>query len=215
MNPDAAIFVAGHRGLVGSALVRRIEPEPIGELITATSEELDLRLQEPTRAFVAARRPEVVLLAAARAGGINANRLAQADFLYDNLMIAANVIEACHRTGVEKLVVLGSSCIYPREAPQPMREEALLTGPLEPTNEGYAVAKIAALELAKMFRRQHGMNVSDAARHEAKTVVFESYTELGFNYRLTDLQAAVGREQLRRLPGSNLHCGLSIPTCGS
>ncbi|MGH8875044.1 MAG: GDP-L-fucose synthase family protein [Acidimicrobiia bacterium] len=152
------LWVAGHRGLVGSALVRRVAREPIEELITATSAELDLRRQEPTEAFVARTRPEVVILAAARVGGINANRLHQGEFLYDNLMIAANVIEVARRTAVEKLVVLGSSCIYPREAPQPMPEDALLTGPLEPTNEGYAIAKIAALELAKLYRRQHGMN---------------------------------------------------------
>jgi GDP-L-fucose synthase len=152
------VWVAGHRGLVGSALVRRLEREPIEGLITATSAELDLRRQEATEAFVARSRPEVVLLAAATVGGINANRLRQGEFLYDNLMIAANVIEGARRAGVEKIVVLGSSCIYPRQAAQPMSEDALLTGPLEPTNEGYAIAKIAALELAKMYRLQHGMN---------------------------------------------------------
>jgi len=152
------VWVAGHRGLVGSALIRRLEREPIEGLITSTSAELDLRRQEPTEAFVARTRPDVVLLAAATVGGINANRLRQGEFLYDNLMIAANVIEGARRAGVEKLVVLGSSCIYPRQAAQPMPEDALLTGPLEPTNEGYAIAKIAALELAKMYRRQHGMN---------------------------------------------------------
>ena len=152
------VWVAGHRGLVGSALVRRLDREPIGELIIATSSQLDLRRQSETEAFVTDRKPEIVILAAARVGGINANRLSQAEFLYDNLMIAANVIDATHRHGVEKVVVLGSSCIYPREAAQPIREDALLTGPLEPTNEGYAIAKIAALELTKMYRRQHGMD---------------------------------------------------------
>ena len=151
--------MAGHRGLVGSAIVRRLEREPIGELITAISAEVDLRHQPETEAFVESTRPQVVFLAAAKVGGIHANRSAQAEFLYDNLMISANVIEACHVSGVEKVVVLGSSCIYPREAPQPIREEHLLTGPLEPTNEGYAIAKIAALELGKMYRRQYGMNV--------------------------------------------------------
>jgi GDP-L-fucose synthase len=152
------VWVAGHRGLVGSALLRRLEREPVDEVVTATSGQLDLRRQADTEAFVERTRPDVVVLAAARVGGIQANRTAQAEFLYDNLMIAANVVEASHRAGVQKLVVLGSSCVYPREAPQPMAEDALLSGPLEPTNEGYAVAKIAALELAKMYRRQHGFD---------------------------------------------------------
>lgn len=152
------VWVAGHRGLVGSALVRRLESEPIADLITATSDEVDLRRQEPTEDFVKRTKPHVVLLAAARVGGIHANRTAQGQFLYDNLMIGANVIEAARVHEVEKTVVLGSSCIYPREAPQPMKETYLLTGPLEPTNEGYAIAKIAALELTKMYGRQYGMD---------------------------------------------------------
>jgi GDP-L-fucose synthase len=144
---------------VGSAIVRRLETEPVGEIVTATSDEVDLRRQEPTERFVERTRPQVIFLAAARVGGIEANRRAQGEFLYDNLMIGANVLEAARRSGVEKTVVLGSSCVYPREAPQPMKEEYLLTAPLEPTNEGYAIAKIAALELGKMYRRQYGMNV--------------------------------------------------------
>jgi GDP-L-fucose synthase len=152
------VWVAGHGGLVGSALIRRLASEPIGDLITARSKEVDLRRQEATEEFVARTRPQVVLMAAARVGGIHANRMAQAEFLYDNLAIGANTVEAARRTGVEKFVMLGSSCIYPREAPQPMGEDALLTGPLEPTNEGYAIAKIAQLELTKMYRRQHGFN---------------------------------------------------------
>jgi GDP-L-fucose synthase len=152
------VWVAGHRGMVGSAIVRRLEDEPIGELITATSAEVDLTRQEATQAFVGSTRPEVVITAAARVGGIEANRTRQAEFLYENLMIAANVTEAAYRGGAERLVVLGSSCIYPREAPQPMAESSLLTGPLEPTNEGYAIAKIAALELGKMYRRQYGFD---------------------------------------------------------
>jgi GDP-L-fucose synthase len=151
------VWVAGHRGLVGSALLRRLEPEPIAELITATSAELDLRRQQATEEFVERSRPQMVFLAAAHVGGIQANRLHQGQFLYDNMMIAANVIEAVRRVGIEKLVVLGSSCIYPRLARQPMTEDSLLTGPLEPTNEGYAVAKIAALELVKMYRREYGL----------------------------------------------------------
>jgi GDP-L-fucose synthase len=152
------VWVAGHRGMAGSGVVRRLESEPIGELITATSSELDLRQQAATEEFARKTTPEVVILAAAKVGGIQANRSAQAEFLYNNLMIAANVIEASRRAGVQKLLNLGSSCIYPREAPQPLSEDALLTGPLETTNEGYAIAKIAALKLLKMYRRQYGFN---------------------------------------------------------
>jgi GDP-L-fucose synthase len=153
------VWVAGHRGLVGSALMRRLEREPVGEIVTATSAEVDLRRQGEAERFVSDARPDVIFLAAGRVGGIEANRSAQGEFLYDNLMIGANVLEAARQAGVSKTLVLGSSCIYPREAPQPITEEALLTGPLEPTNEGYAVAKIATLELGKMYRRQFGMNV--------------------------------------------------------
>jgi GDP-L-fucose synthase len=153
------VWVAGHRGLVGSALMRRLAREPVGEIVTATSAEVDLRRQGEAERFVSDARPDVIFLAAGRVGGIEANRSAQGEFLYDNLMIGANVLEAARRAGLSKTVVLGSSCIYPRQAPQPITEEALLTGPLEPTNEGYAIAKIATLELGKMYRRQFGMNV--------------------------------------------------------
>jgi len=153
------VWVAGHRGMVGSAVVRRLEREPIDELITATSSQVDLTRQSQTESFVDDTRPEVAIIAAARVGGINANRSAQADFLYENLMIASNCLNACRVTGVAKVIVLGSSCIYPRHAPQPIREDYLLTGPLEPTNEGYAIAKIAALELGKMQRREYGSDV--------------------------------------------------------
>lgn len=154
----ARVWVAGHRGMVGSAIVRRLADEPIGELITATSQEVDLTRQADTEGFVADTRPDLAIVAAARVGGIHANRSAQAEFLHANLMIGANCVDAAHRAGVSKVVILGSSCIYPREAPQPMREEHLLTGPLEETNEGYAIAKIAGLELAKMYRRQYGLD---------------------------------------------------------
>jgi len=156
---DKSVWVAGHRGMVGSGVVRRLELEPIGDLITATSSELDLTRQEDTERFVADRSPDVAIIAAARVGGIHANRSAQADFLYENTMISMNAIRACHRAAVEKVVVLGSSCIYPKQAEQPMNEDALLTGPLEETNEGYAIAKIAALEYGKMLRRQYEMDV--------------------------------------------------------
>jgi len=153
----ARVWVAGHRGMVGSAIVRRLAAEPIAQVLTASREELDLRRQADTERWVETHRPDLAIIAAARVGGIHANRTRQGEFLYDNLMIAANAMEACRQAGVAKVVVLGSSCIYPREAPQPMREEHLLTGPLEPTNEGYAIAKIAALELTKLYRRQYGM----------------------------------------------------------
>lgn len=154
----ARVWVAGHRGMVGSAVIRRLDSEPVEEVVTASSSELDLRRQADTEDWVGETRPDVAVIAAARVGGIQANRSAQAEFLHDNLMITANGVEACRKAGVAKVVVLGSSCIYPRDAPQPMREEHLLTGPLEETNEGYAVAKIAALELTKMYRRQYGMD---------------------------------------------------------
>ena len=148
------VFVAGHRGMVGSALLRRLASEKC-EVLTA-GRELDLRNQVATDRWFDTHRPEVVLLAAARVGGIHANDSCPGDFLYDNLAIAANVIEASRRIGAAKLVFLGSSCIYPRLAPQPMPESCLLTGPLEPTNEWYAVAKIAGLKLCQAYRRQHG-----------------------------------------------------------
>jgi GDP-L-fucose synthase len=149
------VWVAGHRGMVGSAIVRRLAGEDC-EVLTVSREEADLRDQAATRAWMEKARPQAVFLAAARVGGILANDSAPADFLYDNLMIEANVIEAAHRAGVEKLLFLGSSCIYPKFAPQPIAEEALLTGPLEPTNEWYAIAKIAGIRLAQAYRRQHG-----------------------------------------------------------
>lgn len=153
------VWLAGHRGLVGSALLRRLDREPVADVVTAGSAELDLRRQADVEAFVSDRRPDVLILAAGRVGGIAANDAAQGEFLYDNLIMGANVVESARRHGVAKAVVLGSSCIYPRDAPQPIVEEALLSGPLEATNEGYAVAKIAVLELAKMYRRQYGMNI--------------------------------------------------------
>ncbi|HEY1750113.1 MAG TPA: GDP-L-fucose synthase [Caulobacteraceae bacterium] len=149
------VWVAGHRGMVGSALVRRLAREGC-EVLTAGRRELDLMRQADVERWMGEARPDVVFLAAARVGGIIANSARPADFLYENLIISANVAEAAHRFGVAKLMMLGSSCIYPRLAPQPIPEEALLTGPLEPTNEWYAVAKIAAVKLAQAYRQQHG-----------------------------------------------------------
>ncbi len=149
------VFVSGHRGMVGSALVRRLQRESC-EIVTAARAGLDLRDQNAVAAFMDRSRPDVVVVAAAKVGGILANDTYPADFLYDNLMIEANLIHAAQAAGVAKLLFLGSSCIYPREASQPIREEALLTGPLEATNEWYAVAKIAGIKLCQAYRKQHG-----------------------------------------------------------
>jgi len=149
------VWAAGHRGMVGAAIARRLAAENV-ELLTATRGECDLVRQEETEAWLARHRPDVVVLAAAKVGGILANDTYPAEFIYENLMIEANVVHAAHRVGVEKLLFLGSSCIYPKHAPQPMGEDALLTGPLEPTNEWYAVAKIAGIELCRAYRKQYG-----------------------------------------------------------
>jgi len=150
------IYVAGHRGMVGSAVWSALEEAGYENPIGRTSSELDLRDQQATRSFMEAEQPDVVVVAAARVGGILANDKYPADFLYDNLAIEMNVIEAAHRVGVDRLVFLGSTCIYPKHAPQPMKEEDLLTGELEPTNEWYAVAKIAGHKLCEAYHRQHG-----------------------------------------------------------
>ena len=155
------VFVAGHRGMVGSAIVRRLASEGC-DILTAGRAELDLKDQAAVRAWFAAQRPDAVFLAAAKVGGILANDSFPADFLYDNLMIEANVIEAAHAQRVAKLMFLGSSCIYPKFAPQPIAEDALLTGPLEPTNEWYAIAKIAGIKLCQAYRRQHGSDFISA-----------------------------------------------------
>jgi len=149
------IWVAGHRGMVGSAVARRLAREGC-ELLTATHDELDLTRQEAVEGWLAKKRPQAVVMAAARVGGILANATYPAQFLYDNLAMETNVLHAAWKTGVEKLLFLGSSCIYPRLAPQPMSEDALLTGPLEPTNEWYAVAKIAGIKMVQAYRQQYG-----------------------------------------------------------
>jgi GDP-L-fucose synthase len=149
------VFVAGHRGMVGAALVRRLAPEKV-ELLTAGRREVDLRDQAAVFGWFAENRPQVVFLAAAKVGGIVANNTLRAEFIYDNLIIASNVIHAAHVNGAEKLMFLGSSCIYPKLAPQPLREDSILTGPLEPTNEPYAIAKIAGIKMVEAYRSQYG-----------------------------------------------------------
>lgn len=162
LDKHAPIYVAGHRGMVGSAIVRALKRAGHDNLLLKTSKELDLRDQKAVMAFLAQAQPRHVYLAAAKVGGIHANNTLRGDFLYDNLIMQANVIEGSRRAGVEKLLFLGSSCIYPKHAPQPMREDALLTGELEPTNEPYAIAKIAGLKMCDAYRHQHGCNFISA-----------------------------------------------------
>jgi len=158
MQPTDKIYVAGHRGMVGSAILRKLQKEGFKNLITRTSSELDLKDQVKVRSFFETERPDYIFLAAAKVGGIMANNTYRAEFLYDNLMIQSNVIDSAYRTGATKLMFLGSSCIYPKMAPQPLKEEYLLTGPLEPTNEPYAIAKITGIEMCDAYRAQYGCN---------------------------------------------------------
>lgn len=156
MNKDDKIYVAGHRGLVGSAIVRSLKAKGYTNIIGRTHSELDLTNQAAVKAFFEEERPDVVVLAAAKVGGINANNTTPAEFAYINMQIQCNVINCCHEYKVKKLLFLGSTCIYPRMAPQPIPEDALLTGPLEETNEAYAIAKISGLEMCKFYKRQYG-----------------------------------------------------------
>ena len=156
MNREDRIYVAGHRGLVGSALVRRLQREEYANILVRTRGELDLRNEDTVRQFFREEHPDYVFLAAAKVGGILANSRYPADFIRENLQVQTNVIDAAYRTGVKKLLFLGSSCIYPKTAPQPLREEYLLTGPLEPTNDAYAVAKIAGIKMCQAYYAQYG-----------------------------------------------------------
>jgi GDP-L-fucose synthase len=156
MDLNAKIFVTGHRGMVGSAIVRRLKAVGHVRVMTRNRNQLDLLDQRAVHAFLSSERPDYIFIAAAKVGGIHANNLYRADFLYQNLMIEANLIEGAHRAGVQRLMFLGSSCIYPRDCPQPIREDHLLTGPLEATNEPYAIAKIAGIKLCESYNRQHG-----------------------------------------------------------
>ena len=162
MEKDAKIYVAGHRGLVGSAIMRKLKKEGYNNLVYRTSSELDLRRQEKVEDFFEEQKPEYVILAAAKVGGIQANDTYSAEFLYDNLMIETNVIEAAYQNDVKKLLFLGSSCIYPKFADQPMKEDYLLSGKLESTNEGYAVAKITGIKLCEHYNKQYGTNFISA-----------------------------------------------------
>jgi GDP-L-fucose synthase len=156
MNKHAKIYVTGHRGMVGSALVRRLQAGGYDNIVTGTREQLDLLDQQAVHRFLAEEQPDYIFIAAAKVGGIQANNLYRADFIYQNLMIEANLVHGAHLAGVQRLMFLGSSCIYPRDCPQPIKEEYLLTGPLEPTNEPYAIAKIAGIKLCESYNRQFG-----------------------------------------------------------
>jgi GDP-L-fucose synthase len=156
INKQSKIYVTGHRGMVGSALVRRLQQDGYANIITRTRAELDLLNQQAVHAFLADEKPDYIFIAAAKVGGINANNIYRADFLYQNLLIEANLIHGAHLAGVQRLMFLGSSCIYPRDCPQPIKEEYLLTGPLEQTNEPYAIAKIAGIKLAESYNHQYG-----------------------------------------------------------
>jgi GDP-L-fucose synthase len=162
MNKQDKIYVAGHRGMVGSAIVRRLQADGFTSIVTRTSKELNLIDQQAVRDFFAQEKPAYVFLAAAKVGGIHANNVYRAQFLYENLMIESNIIHSSHEHGVKKLLFLGSSCIYPKMAPQPLQEESLLSGYLEQTNEPYAIAKIAGIKLAESYRRQYGCNFISA-----------------------------------------------------
>ncbi len=202
---DAKIYVAGHRGLVGGAILRRLNADGFTNIVTRTSSELDLRDQNAANAFFEAEKPDFVILAAARVGGILANATYPAQFIYDNLMIAANTIEAAHRSGVKKLLNLGSSCIYPKMAPQPLQENALLTGPLEETNRAYAIAKIAAIELCDSYRIQYGSDFISAMP-----------TNLYGPFDNFDLQGShVLPALMRKMHDANLHNASTVEIWGS
>ncbi len=162
MRKEAKIYVAGHRGMVGSAIVRQLQAAGYRNVVTRTSRELDLTQQQQVSDFLADEKPEYIFMAAAKVGGIHANNTYRADFIYQNLMIEANVVHAAWQAGVSRMLFLGSSCIYPRDCPQPIREEYLLTGPLEQTNEPYAIAKIAGVKLCESYNRQYGTSYVSA-----------------------------------------------------
>jgi len=161
-DKNAKIFVAGHRGMVGSAIVRRLQSAGYSQVITRSRSELDLLDQGAVKAFMAEQKPDYLFIAAAKVGGIHANNTYRADFIYQNLVIETNLIGAAHEAGIQRLMFLGSSCIYPKLAPQPLKEDCLLTGPLEPTNEPYAIAKIAGIKLCEAYNQQYGRQYTSA-----------------------------------------------------
>ena len=182
MGQERKIYVAGHRGMVGSAIVRTLQRQGQTNIITRTHAELDLTDQAAVRGFFQAEKPDQVYLAAAKVGGIHANNTYPGEFIYQNLMMAANIIDAAFRNGVKKLLFLGSSCIYPKLAPQPMREDALLTGTLEPTNEPYAIAKIAGIKLCESYNRQYGPGSNDDHGVDYRSVMSTNLYGPGDNY---------------------------------
>jgi GDP-L-fucose synthase len=208
-NNGERIYVAGHRGMVGSAIVRTLEKAGSVNLVVRSRAELDLTNQSAVREFFDLERPTQVYLAAAKVGGIHANNVLPADFIYENLMIQANVIDSAFRCGVKKLLFLGSSCIYPRQAPQPMREDALLTGPLEPTNEPYAIAKIAGIKQCESYNRQYGKSHGVDYRSVMPTNLYG----LGDNYHPTHSHVVPGL--VRRFHEAKMSGASTVTVWGS
>lgn len=171
MNKDAKIYVAGHRGLVGGAIMRRLATGGYTNIVTKTHAELDLTNQSAVHVFFEKEKPEYVFLSAAKVGGIGANSTYPAEFIYQNMMIGFNIVHAAYKNGVKKLLNLGSSCIYPKMAPQPMKEENLLTGPLEPTNDAYALAKISVIKLCNSYNRQYGTDLESNRKSSFSSLV--------------------------------------------
>ena len=205
INQESKIYVAGHRGLVGSAIVRRLQAGGYNNILTKTHKELDLEDQQQTKAFFEQEKPDYVFVAAAKVGGIHANNTYRAEFIYRNLMIECNLINAAYLAGVQRLLFLGSSCIYPRDCPQPIKEEYLLTGPLEPTNEPYAIAKIAGIKLCDAYNSQYGTNYLSAM----PTNLYGPYDNFDLN------NSHVLPALMRKAHEAKLSNGQNLPVWGS
>ena len=205
INQESKIYVAGHRGLVGSAIVRRLQAGGYNNILTKTHKELDLEDQQQTKAFFEQEKPDYVCVAAAKVGGIHANNTYRAEFIYRNLMIECNLINAAYLAGVQRLLFLGSSCIYPRDCPQPIKEEYLLTGPLEPTNEPYAIAKIAGIKLCDAYNSQYGTNYLSAM----PTNLYGPYDNFDLN------NSHVLPALMRKAHEAKLSNGQNLPVWGS